>query len=99
MNIDTELGLQAVRNTFSKYPESNRPDEEILHEEILSLTHNDFEFNAKYYLQIHGTAMGKNVAPACANLYKCIKLPTVYYRILDEILAFGLTQRNIFIYY
>ena len=30
---------------------------------------NDFEFNGKTYLQIHGTAMGKRWAPSLADLY------------------------------
>ncbi|XP_078370299.1 uncharacterized protein LOC144654063, partial [Oculina patagonica] len=30
---------------------------------------NNFTFNDKHYLQIHGTAMGTRMAPSCANLF------------------------------
>ena len=94
-NIDTHLGLKAVRETFQRYPDPNRPDEALLELLELGLTKNDFIFNEKYYLQVHGTAMGKKWAPAYANLYmaefertfflKCRKRPTLYLRYLDDI--------------
>ena len=93
--INTHLGLQAVRNIFDQYPDPSRPDEELLKLLELGLTCNDFEFNSKFYLQVHGTAMGKKWAGAYANIYlaewertvfpKCPKLPTVYLRYLDDI--------------
>ena len=94
-NIDTELGLQAVRKAFDTYPDSSRPDGALLQLLELSLTRNDFEFNGKFYLQVHGTAMGKKFAPAYANLYMCVweetaflkckTLPLMYLRYLDDI--------------
>lgn len=97
-NIETELGLQAVAEAFQKHPDPSRPDKAILELLELSLNRNDFEFNGKHYLQIHGTAMGKKFAPAFANLYmslweetaflKCKALPLLYLRYLDDI--FGL---------
>ena len=94
-NIDTSLGLQAIRETFKRYPHPGRPEDEILQLLELGLTCNDFEFNGKHYLQVHGTAMGKKFAPAYANIYmaewertvgpKCGKVPTVYLRYLDDI--------------
>lgn len=94
-NIDTTLGLRAVREIFQRYPDPTRPDEVLLNLLELGLTRNDFEFNSKHYLQIHGTAMGKKFAPAYANIYmadwertvfpKCQKLPTLYVRYLDDI--------------
>ena len=33
------------------------------------LTMNNFTFNGKHYLQIHGTAMGTRMAPSYANLF------------------------------
>ena len=68
-NIDTRLGLQAVRDIFNKYPDSARPDEALLALLELGLTKNDFEFDSRCYLQVHGTAMGKKFAPAYANIY------------------------------
>lgn len=97
-NIDTELGLQAVAEAFQRYPDSERPDEALLKLLKLGLTRNDFLFNGKYYLQVHGTAMGKTFAPSYANIYmaawettvlpKCPQRPLVYLRYLDDI--FGL---------
>ncbi|KAI2647985.1 hypothetical protein H4Q32_026593 [Labeo rohita] len=94
-NIETPLGLQAIRNIFNKHPDPSRPDEALLNLLELSLTCNDFEFHGEYYLQTKGTAMGKKFAPAYANIYmaqweetafsKCSRLPHHYYRYLDDI--------------
>ena len=94
-NIDTHLGLRAVGRAFHRYPDPARPDGAILDLLELSLTRNDFEFNGKYFLQVHGTAMGKKFAPAYANLYmcmweetafqKCPNKPLLYLRYLDDI--------------
>lgn len=99
-SIDTVAGLKAVREAFNRYPDPSRPDEAVLELLELSLTKNDFEFNNEWYLQVHGTAMGKRFAPAYANIYmadwertvfpKCNKLPLVYLRFLDDI--FGVWQ-------
>lgn len=94
-NIDTNLGLRAVREAFEEYPDSSRPDEAILELLHLGLTRNDFCFNGKYFLQVHGTAMGKTFAPSYANIYmaswertafpKCRFLPELYFRYLDDL--------------
>lgn len=94
-NIDTQLGLKAVRQAFIKYPDPTRPDEALISLLELGLTQNDFEFDSRYYLQVHGTAMGKKFAPAYANIYmadwertvfpKCRKVPLLYIRYLDDI--------------
>lgn len=94
-NIDTPAGLSAVQKIFKKYPDSKRPDEEVLKLLEINLTKNDFEFNDEYYLQIKGTAMGKRFAPAYANIFmanweeealaKCPKKPLHYLRYLDDI--------------
>lgn len=101
-NINTQLGLKTVRETFNKHPDQNRPDDLILQLLELSLTKNDFEFDNKVYLQVHGTAMGKKFAPAYANIYmagweqtvfpKCPKLPLIYLRYLDDI--FGIWSHS-----
>lgn len=94
-NIDIGAGLTAVKNTFDRYPDQNRPDKEILQLLEINLTRNDFEFNGEFYLQIKGTAMGKRFAPAYANIFmakwesealnKCPRKPLHYYRYLDDI--------------
>lgn len=94
-NIETVPGLQAVREWFTRYPDSKRPDSQILQLLELSLTRNDFEFNSEYYLQIKGTAMGKKFAPAYANIYMAhweesalassLIKPFLYFRFLDDI--------------
>lgn len=94
-NIDTRLGLKAVREVLIRHPDPNRPDEALLRLLELGLTKNDFIFNNNFYLQVHGTAMGKKFAPAYANIYmaefertffpKCSKLPALYLRYLDDI--------------
>lgn len=69
VNIDNELDLQEVANAFQMYPDPSRPGRVILNLLELSLTRNDFEFNGKYYLQIHGTAMGQNVLQMCIHVF------------------------------
>lgn len=94
-NIDTVAGLSAVQQIFHKYPDSKRPDEELIQLLRINLTKNDFLFNGEYYLQVKGTAMGKKFAPAYANIFmanweegalaKCAKAPLHYLRYLDDI--------------
>ena len=94
-NIDTELGLQAVSHHFSRHPDPDRPDREILDLLRLTLTRNDFVFNDKHFLQISGCAMGRKYSPAYADIYlaqweesafrKCSKTPAVYLRYLDDL--------------
>ncbi|KAL2090438.1 hypothetical protein ACEWY4_015126 [Coilia grayii] len=94
-NIDTRLGLEAVKQFFQKYPNPKRPDRHLLKLLEISLTRNDFEFDSKFYLQVKGTAMGKRFAPSYANIFMAdweqraldtfpLK-PLHYYRFLDDI--------------
>lgn len=109
-NIDTPLGLKAVRDCFEKFPDASRPVKAILQLLELSLTKNDFEFEGAFYLQIKGTAMGKRFAPSYANIYmaqweetlfpKCPKLPLCYLRFLDDVWGVchhGLQEFQIFL--
>lgn len=101
-NIETPLGLQAIRHCFQTYPDETRPDDALLKLLELSLTKNDFEFGGKHFLQIKGTAMGKKFAPAYANIYmaqweetvfpKCHRTPYCYLRYLDDI--WGIWQHS-----
>lgn len=94
-NIDIPEGIQAVKNIFRKFPDSKRPDKELLQLLHINLTRNDFEFDGKYFLQIKGTAMGKKFAPAYADIFMaqwetsalsaCEKKPLHYFRYLDDI--------------
>lgn len=94
-NIDTNRGLQAVQQLLRQYPDPKRPDEEILKLLEINLTRNDFHFNSQFFLQVHGTAMGKKFAPAYANIYmahwertlfqKLVHRPSIYYRYLDDV--------------
>lgn len=94
-NIDIAEGIQAIRNIFCKFPDSRRPDRELISLLQINLTRNDFEFNGDFYLQIKGTAMGKKFAPAYANIFMaewetsalqaCPKKPLEYFRFLDDI--------------
>lgn len=94
-NIDIKAGLKTIQNIFHKYPDSKRPDRELLLLLQINLTKNDFEFDGEFYLQIKGTAMGKRFAPSYANIFmadweekalqKCPKKPIHYFRYLDDI--------------
>lgn len=94
-NISTPDGLLAIRNILRKYPNSKRPDKEILQLLEINLTRNDFEFDDQFYLQVRGTAMGCRFAPSYANIFmcqwetealaSCSKRPLHYYRYLDDI--------------
>lgn len=94
-NIPIQAGIACVKKVFEKFPDSKRPDEELLKLLDINLTRNDFMFDGKFYLQIKGTAMGKKFAPAYANIFmanweegafaKCKKTPEQYLRYLDDI--------------
>lgn len=94
-NLDTQMGMSAVRRAFRNNPDRNRPDEQLLELLHINLACNDFEFNKQTFLQVKGTAMGKRFSPAYANIYmadweesvfaKCPKLPEIYLRYLDDI--------------
>ena len=92
-NIETKLGLEAIRKWFLKYPDPRRPEKQLLKLLEIHLNRNDFEFNSQFYLQIKGTAMGKKFAPSYANIFmadweesaleKAPLKPLHYYRLLN----------------
>jgi len=94
-NIDSRMGLEAIKTMLEKHPDQSRPDQSIMQLLHLCLTRNDFEFDGKTYLQMKGTAMGKRFAPAYANIYmaaweetilpKCTICPLYYDQYLDNI--------------
>lgn len=96
-NINTNMGLRAVREVLNRHPDPSRPDSELLQLLEICLTYNDFIFNDQWFLQIQGTAMGHRYAPSYANIYmsewerealaKCPLKPSFYYRFLDDIIG------------
>lgn len=44
-NIDTAEGIKAVKDVFLQYPDTKRPDEELLQLLDIYLTRNKFKFN------------------------------------------------------
>ena len=94
-NIPHKEGIQACREflTHNKLPIDKIND--ICHIICFILTHNNFQFNKKNYLQTRGTAMGTKMAPSYADIFmhtletKLLKdyplTPTYYYRYIDDI--------------
>ena len=73
-NINNKEGLAAVAEAFAKTKHTDlnfslRPDKEIMNLLKLSLDNNNFIFNDDWYLQISGTAMGKNFPQNYANIF------------------------------
>ena len=101
-NIDTTLGIEAVRKALASSPDPSRPDHYILQFLHITLTRNDFLFDTSFFLQTSGCAMGRKYSPAYADIYladwehnallKCPIRPLVYFRYLDDI--FGLWDKS-----
>lgn len=69
-NIPTDAGLVAIAQALDALSSYNAEKKRaILRVLEFVLRNNYFQFNGKFYLQLQGTAMGSNVAPAYANLY------------------------------
>ena len=68
-NIDNTSGLEAVKQTFARNDDYNRPDTEILELLGISLNNNVFQFQRKFYKKMWGTAMGQKYAPNYANIF------------------------------
>ena len=98
-NIPQDLGTQYCLEAMQTFyqgalPLSVRDLEQMF---TFILKHNYFEFDNKYYLQIHGTAMGSPFAPNFANIfmYTCEnqilatapeqKTPIIWKRFIDDI--------------
>ena len=67
-NIPIYAGINC-KKIFYKLPDPKRPDKQLLQLLNINLSKNDFMFNDQFYLQIKGTAMGKKIAPAYANIF------------------------------
>jgi len=68
-NMHIDRIVSSVASLFQKYPDNSRPDRYILELLHITLTHNDFEFAGKLFLQILGVAMGRSYAPSTADAY------------------------------
>lgn len=74
-NIDTDHGLDIVRNWLNKLIQENKisrheyPINFIMNLLTLVMKNNIFEFGDTYWLQLNGTAMGTAVACIYATLY------------------------------
>ena len=85
---------------LEKHNTQNYGDINVIRQTLqLILNNNYFEFNGKYYLQTHGTAMGTPVAPSYANLFMAALeeqlllnapnglIPFEWIRFIDDIFA------------
>ena len=70
-NIDTNLGLKAIKYWLNKFPEllHHRFQEEFVLEGLeLVLKNSTFQFNGEHFALLKGTATGTTVAPTYATL-------------------------------
>ena len=91
-NIDHDLGIQSVKDSF---PTMNPPFDSIMELLELTLKSNDFVFDGKFFLQVRGTAMGVDYAPHYSDIFmakfekealdKCSYKPHTYFRFLDDV--------------
>lgn len=69
LSILHSIGLRATASFLSNDPLLNPEQAKfILDATEFYLTHNYFEFDGEFYLQLMSTAKGANVAPSYANL-------------------------------
>ena len=68
-NIPHNEGIDACYHFLSTRNTPSIPACTICDLICMILTMNNFSFNDKHYLQIHGTAMGTRMAPSFANLF------------------------------
>jgi hypothetical protein len=103
-NIPIAAGINTVKEFFERFPETKRPDKNLLTLLSISLYKNDFFFNGQFYRQKKGVAMGKQFAPNFANLYMCRweenvlhtlpgPKPKIWLRYIDDI--FGIWEGSI----
>ena len=89
-NIGIDAGINSVKRAVDRYPDSDRPDKNIIDLLELSLKRNHFEFNGEMYQQVCGCDMGKRFSPNFASIYvavsKSSKSRLLYLTYLDDIL-------------
>jgi hypothetical protein len=68
-NMHIDRIISSIKKLFILYPDPKRPDKYLIDLLHITLTHNDFTFLGKIYLQILGVAMGRSYAPSTADAY------------------------------
>ena len=67
--IGIDAGINSVMRAFDKYPDSDRPDKNIIDLLELSLKGNDSQFSGEMYQQVCGCSMGKRLSPKLLSIY------------------------------
>ena len=96
-NIPHNEGIEACQAALNTRQVLQPPTEDVIHLINLILTKNSFVFEGEHYLQIHGTAMGTQMAPSYANIFmgdlqrkiltEVDKRPDIWWRYIDDIFA------------
>ena len=68
-HIPHEDGLKACHTLLERRTVKEPPTSDVVHLARLVLELNSFQYQDKFYLQTHGTAMGTRMAPSYANLF------------------------------
>ena len=101
-NIPHEDGLRACKTMLDRRQTCDPPTGDVIDLAKLVLTLNCFQYEDKFYSQIHGTAMGTRMAPSFANVFMgCLeedmlatapggKIPTLYRRFIDDVFGIWL---------
>ena len=90
-NIPHNEGISACRHFLdTRDHNSSTVGTETLCDHSMILTMNNFTFNDRHYLQIHGTAMGTRMAPSCTKfetdaLSRAPYQPHIWWRYIDDI--------------
>ena len=82
-NIPHEEGIQCMKEALDKREDQTIPTLFLITLLTLVLTWNIFEFGAKLFIQLIGTAMGTRVAPTYANIFMK-KIDDMLHRIARE---------------
>lgn len=106
-NIPTEQGIECAKETLTNMKLPPTTINYITQLMEIILTHNDFQYNRNWYLQLLGTAMGISWAPCYANMFLngwetkahnayTGKKPILYFRYIDDIIfCFEGTQQEL----
>ena len=94
-NIPHDDGVRACAHFLNSFPVTEIPTKVICSLISFILTHNNFMFGDKHYIQVSGTAMGTKMAPCFANLFMASiekefidnspHKPLLYTRFIDDI--------------